>query len=284
MSVPVHFCIFVFHNHDNMLKFICLGSGSSGNSYFLFTADYGILIDAGIGIRNLRRLFHTNGLSLDQINAVFITHDHADHIKAVGNLANDYHLPVYATPLVHEGINRNYCVTSKLTPRNTYYIHKGESTELSNFIITPFEIPHDSSDNVGYSIQVNGVNFCLITDIGHITPEVEQYVSRANYLVLEANHDEDMLMMGPYPAYLKGRIRGDNGHLCNKDAGKLLAENMTENMRHVWLCHLSEENNHPELARKTVDSILHAHGIITGKDFQLDVLKRKTPSALYDLL
>lgn len=266
-----------------MLKFICLGSGSSGNCYFLFTANYGILIDAGIGIRNLRRLLQTNGLSLNQVNAVFITHDHADHIKAVGHLANDCHLPIYATSLVHEGINKNYCITSKLTPQHTRYIKKGETIQLADFRITPFEVPHDSSDNVGYSIQVGDTNFCLVTDIGHITPEVAQYVRKANYLVLEANHDEDMLMMGTYPAYLKGRIRGDKGHLCNKEAGKLLAENMTENMRHVWLCHLSEENNHPELARKTVDSTLRSYGIFVGKDLQLDVLKRKTPSALYEL-
>ena len=91
-----------------MLKFICLGSGSSGNSYFLFSENYGILIDAGIGIRTLKKHFHTYGLSLKQIKAVLITHDHADHIKAVGSLANEYGLPVYATELVHDGIKRNY--------------------------------------------------------------------------------------------------------------------------------------------------------------------------------
>lgn len=266
-----------------MLRFICLGSGSSGNSYFLFTERYGILIDAGIGIRTLKRHFQANGLSLKQINAVLITHDHADHIKAVGHLANDCHLPVYTTPLVHQGINRNYCVTSKLKPEQTLILQKEETFRLDDFEITAFDVPHDSSDNVGYSIQYKDVNFCLITDAGHIGERFATYISKANYLVLEANHDENMLMMGNYPAYLKGRISGDYGHLSNRNAAKVLAENMTEQLRHVWLCHVSEENNHPELARKTVDAHLRTFGIVAGKDFELDVLKRRIPSEIYKL-
>lgn len=266
-----------------MLKFICLGSGSSGNSYFLFTEQYGILIDAGIGVRTLKKKFQTAGLSLTQIKAVLVTHDHADHIKAVGPLANDYHLPVYATEQVHLGMERNYCMTTKLKPEHTKLLQKEETFTLGDFDITAFGVPHDSSDNVGYSIQCGDTNFCLITDAGHVNESIGAYISRANYLVLESNHDENMLMMGPYPAYLKGRISGGNGHLSNKNAAQALAENMTEKLRHVWLCHLSEENNHPELARKTVDAHLRSFGIIAGKDFRLDVLKRRISSEIYVL-
>ena len=147
-----------------MLKFICLGSGSSGNSYFLFSENYGILIDAGIGIRTLKKHFHTYGLSLKQIKAVLITHDHADHIKAVGSLANEYGLPVYATELVHDGIKRNYCANPKLKAENIHFLEKGQTLKLDRFEITPFDVPHDSTDNVGYSVQYGEVNFCLITD------------------------------------------------------------------------------------------------------------------------
>jgi phosphoribosyl 1,2-cyclic phosphodiesterase len=266
-----------------MLKFISLGSGSSGNSYFIFTENYGILIDAGVGIRTLKKHFHNNGLSLSQIKAVMITHDHADHIKSVGTLANDYNLPIYATSNVHEGIKRNYCVSVKPAAENVFVLEKGEPICLDEFCITPFEIPHDSSDNVGYSIQYGDINFCLITDCGHPTEYIGTYVSKANYLVLEANHDLDMLMMGPYPAHLKGRIRSGKGHLSNHETAKILTDYMTENLRHVWLCHLSEENNHPELARKTVDSHLRSFGIIAGKDFELEVLKRRVPSIIYEL-
>ena len=266
-----------------MLKFFCLGSGSSGNCYFLFTDDFGILIDAGIGIRNIKKYFRAYGLSLDQINAVLVTHDHADHIKAIGNLAKDYDLPVYATAEVHEGMNRNYCMTTKLDPVHTRYIVKEQSFRLGQFEITPFEVPHDSTDNVGFSITCGQVNFCLITDVGHISENIPPYIRKANYLVLEANHDEDMLMMGPYPAYLKGRIKSGVGHLSNKAAAEVLVQNATEDLRHLWLCHVSEENNHPELVRKTIDTTLSQYGIIVGKDFQMDVLKRRIPSEIYFL-
>ena len=266
-----------------MLKFICLGSGSSGNSYFLFSEHYGILIDAGIGIRVLKKHFSMNGLSLNRINAVLVTHDHADHIKSVGSLSNEYGLPVYATASVHEGIGRNYCVSPKIKKENIRIVRKGETFCMGGFEITSFDVPHDSADNVGYSIQYGDVNFCLITDAGHATDDFGTYILRANYLVLEANHDEDMLMMGPYPAHLKKRISGDFGHLSNKVAAELLGKYATERLCHVWLCHISEENNHPELVRKTVDAYLRSMGIVVGKDFMLDILKRRIPSDIYEL-
>ncbi len=266
-----------------MLKFVSLGSGSSGNCYFLFSENYGILIDAGIGIRTLKRYFHTCGLSLKQIKAVLITHDHTDHVKAVGSLAKEYGLPVYATRLVHDGIERNYHARPKLKEENIRLLQKGKTLKLDCFEITPFDVPHDSSDNVGYSVQYGETNFCLITDAGHVTEQFGGYVAKANYLVIEANHDEDMLTMGSYPAYLKERISGDHGHLSNKAAAELLAEHVTDRLRHVWLCHISEENNHPELARKTVDGRLRSIGLVAGKDFGLEVLKRNIPSVIYEL-
>ena len=266
-----------------MIDFLCLGSGSSGNCYFLKTANNGILIDAGINSRTIKKVLKEYGYSFEQIDAVFITHDHADHIKAVGYLANDIDKPVYATELVHIGINHNYCVTSKLTPEHQRIIHKGETTEIGDFSVTPFEVSHDSSDCVGYKIEAEGVTFCLVTDCGEVTPCVEQAISEANYLVLEANHEEAMLMNGPYPAYLKGRIRSSRGHLSNRQCAEALANHATPNLRQVWLCHLSEENNHPELARKTVDQVLRSCGIVPGVDFGLEVLKRKVPSGVYKL-
>ncbi len=266
-----------------MMKFISLGSGSSGNSYYLSTGSTSILIDAGVALRTMVRQFRELGIDADSLDAVFITHDHADHIKSVGNLANDYGRTVYATRPVHEGINRNYCVSSKLTPDHTQYVEKGVTVTIGDMNITPFPVPHDSSDCVGYRIEAHGLTFCLITDVGKVTPEIEAEVERANYLVLEANHDEDMLSMGPYPGYLKARIRSGKGHLSNKEAAHLLCEKATPRLSHVWLCHLSEENNHPELARKTVETILRGYGIVPGVDFQLDILKRKQASEVYEL-
>lgn len=266
-----------------MLKFISFGSGSSGNCYFLFTETDGLMIDTGVGIRTLKKEFKDYGLSISSVHNVLITHDHADHIKSVGSISHDYKLPVYTTQKVHQGIIRNYCVQRKVSEELTRYVEKGKKIKIGEFDVTPFGVPHDSTDNVGYCIECGGVTFCIITDAGKITDEIKPFIGRANYLVMEANHDEEMLNNGPYPQYLKTRILGDNGHLSNKNCGKALAENMTEKLHAVWLCHLSEENNHPELARKTIESILRSYGIIAGKDIMLEVLKRKLPTGIYEL-
>ncbi len=267
-----------------MLKFQCLGSGSSGNAYLLWNEQTAILLDAGITYRELRHGLHAAGLSPDRMAAVFITHDHADHIKSVSKLAHEHGLKIYSTELVHEGIARNYCVSPKLSAASKVFIEKDRTVEIGSMHITPFAVPHDSNDCVGYRVEADGVRFCLITDIGHVTDRVKAEVAEANYLVLESNHDKEMLAQGPYPAYLKGRIAGPTGHLSNTEAGELLAGASSPGLCHVWLCHLSEENNHPELARKTVDSILRGYGIVAGADFELDVLRRKVPSDIYELL
>ena len=266
-----------------MLRFISFGSGSSGNCYYLFTETDGLIIDIGVGIRSLKKQFRDYGLSLSSIHYVLITHDHADHIKSVGSISHECHLPIYATKNVHDGIDRNYCVTRKLTSDMKRMLTPGEALQLGCFRVTPFNVPHDATENVGYQIEADGVTFCIITDAGSVTDEMRTYISKADYLVLEANHDEEMLMQGPYPQHLKDRILSSTGHLSNKNCAQALAENMSENLKQVWLCHLSEENNHPELARKTVESILRSYGIIVGKDLQLEVLKRKTPTGIFNL-
>lgn len=265
------------------MKFICFGSGSSGNCYYLFTETEGLFIDAGIGVRTLKKYFRNYGLSMSSAKYILLTHDHADHVKSVGSLSHDYTLPVYSTAEVHLGVVQNYCVNKKIDPSLVRHIEKGSTVEIGTFRVTSFAIPHDSRDCVGYSICCDGVNFCIITDAGEITDEMKTYIRNANYLVIEANHDEEMLLNGPYPEHLKRRILSTNGHLSNKTCAQALVENATANLKHVWLCHLSEENNHPELARKTIDNILRSYGIVPGKDFLMDVLKRKTPSNIVEL-
>ncbi len=266
-----------------MLRFISFGSGSSGNCSFLFTESDGLVIDAGVGIRTLKKHLRDYGLSLTRVRHILITHDHADHIKSVGSLSHDQHLPVYATMTVHHGIDRNYCVARKVEQVNRKYIEPGVTMQIGEFIVTPFSVPHDSRDNVGYMIEAEGVRFCIMTDVGHVTDEMAQFISRANYLVIEANHDREMLLHGPYPDHLKRRITSGTGHLSNNLCGEAIAKHATQDLRYVWLCHLSEENNHPELARKTVEAVLRSYGIVAGKDFQLGVLKRTMPTGIFDL-
>ena len=282
--IRIFFANFAGKITNKMLRFISFGSGSSGNSYYLYTETDSILIDVGVGIRALKKHFHNYGLRFEDVHHIFITHDHAGHVKSVGSLSTDYHLPVYATRKIHVGIERNYCVRKKIAPNHVHVIEKGVPLNVGEFKVTPFGVPHDSTDNVGYFVECEGVTFCLITDVGHITEEMHDFIGRSNYLVIEANHSEEMLQQGHYPQYLKDRILGPNGHLSNVACGQALADYASPALRHVWLCHLSEENNHPELARKTVEQILRSKGIVVGKDFELEVLRRKTPSEIYKLV
>lgn len=266
-----------------MLKFISLGSGSSGNCYYLQTDNDAMLIDAGVGIRAVKSHLHDYGLNLNSVKHIMVTHDHADHIKAVGVISSEYNIPVYATREVHVGIQRNYCVPKKIPSENCRLIEKDVRMKIGDFYVTPFAVPHDSSGNVGFRIEAEGVVFCLMTDVGHVTEQMQQYIGEANYLVIEANYDTEMLHGGAYPAHLKSRIDGPTGHLSNRACGEALANHATANLKHVWLCHLSEENNHPVLALKTIEQTLRSYGIVMGKDFVVEDLKRKTPSELYEL-
>ena len=262
------------------IYFMSLSSGSSGNCYYLGTDEHAILIDAGIPVKQIKGYLKDVGIQFEKIMAVFVTHDHADHIKALGSLGEKCAIPVYATRDTHEGINNNYCMTEKLCS-SVRYIEKEVPLKFHDFVITPFEVPHDGTDNVGYRIEVDGKVFCFVTDLGHITETVSKYILQANYLIMEANYDEDMLRMGKYPQFLKDRITSPKGHLSNKTTAKFLAENIHPGLKNIWLCHLSGENNHPEIAYKTVEYQLRGVGVIPGKDVGLCALKRTTPSELY---
>ncbi|MCD8177995.1 MAG: MBL fold metallo-hydrolase [Tannerellaceae bacterium] len=263
------------------VSFFSLASGSSGNCYYLGTPDYGMLIDAGIGLRTIRKVLKDRSIDLSRIMAVLITHDHADHIKTVGCLGERCAIPVYATETVHMGINRSRYVEDKLNASQRI-IQKEIPFTIRDFLITAFEVPHDSSDNVGYYIQFGRHKFTLITDVGHVTDTVRKYMALANHLVLEANYDEEMLRFGSYPHFLKERVASSTGHLSNREAAELLATHYQPHLKNVWLCHLSRDNNHPELAYKTVDIRLFQEGIRVGKDINLTALKRTTPSDIYD--
>ncbi|NDV78676.1 MBL fold metallo-hydrolase [Dysgonomonas sp. 511] len=264
---------------DYQYKFFSLGSGSSGNCYYLGTRDYGILIDAGIGIRNVQKALREYGVSFDKIMAVLITHDHADHIKTVGCFGDKYNIPVYATQSVHEGILRNKAVQASLL-QSRRVIEKEVPFSIRDFSITAFDVPHDSIGNVGYHIRLGHHTFVLITDIGCITDKVKSYASQANHLVIEANYDEYMLQAGRYPYYLKERIKNGMGHLSNKLSAEFIADIYHEKMQNIWLCHLSQDNNHPDLAFKTVEQALIGKGVSVGKSVRLETLSRHKVSGL----
>jgi Metal-dependent hydrolases of the beta-lactamase superfamily I len=262
------------------VSFLSLASGSSGNCYYLGTSEYGILIDAGISVRSIKKILKDKEIDFDKIVAVLVTHDHGDHIKTVGCLGEKYNLPIYSTERVHDGIDRSRFVEETLF-QSRKIIEKEIPFMIRDFRIEAFEVPHDSSDNVGYMIQFENQRFTIATDVGNITEMVARYLCMANHLVLEANYDDEMLRFGSYPDFLKERVAGNTGHLSNQQAAEFLATHYSPAWKSIWLCHLSRENNHPELVYKTVDFRLLQEGIRTGKDLKLTVLKRMTPSDVY---
>lgn len=261
-------------------KVLSLSSGSSGNCYYIGTSDYGILIDAGIGVRTIRKYLREHGVALETIMGVLITHDHTDHIKSVSALACKMHIPIYTTESIHNGIERNRFCHEKIRGGSRKVIDKRESFSIKDFQITAFEVPHDSIENVGYQIKVNGHTIVLATDIGRITDEISHYAKTANHLIFESNYDEHMLQTGRYPDILKRRIVSGNGHLSNVAAGEFLADIFTSGLDEIWLCHLSNDNNHPEIAYKTVEAKFTDKGIKVGEDVILKTLSRGKPSGM----
>jgi phosphoribosyl 1,2-cyclic phosphodiesterase len=259
------------------LRFFSMGSGSSGNCYYVGTGEYGFLIDAGVGIRTIKKAMKDNDLSLDNIWGIFITHDHTDHIKTVGVLGEKYNKPVYLTHEMHNGINRNFRVTEKLCGCCKYF-YKGEQISIRDFKIQSFPVSHDASDCVGYSITYGKQYFVIATDLGFINKEAADHIFKANYLVLETNYDENMLKNGPYPYPLKQRVHSHLGHLSNDHAARFLADNPCEKLSHLFLCHLSQENNTPEIAVDTIRSALDEKGI---KLELIHPLERVQPSRLF---
>jgi phosphoribosyl 1,2-cyclic phosphodiesterase len=263
---------------SDRFSFFSLSSGSCGNCCYLGNSYYGILIDVGLGPRVIKKRLAEHGVELSSIMAILITHDHYDHIKSVGQLGGKMHIPVYATYEVHKAIRNNPIINHNLNG-SSKYIEKGKTFKIEDFHITPFAVPHDSRDNVGYYIEFDGHKLTLATDVGSITDEVAHYISKANHLIIESNYDEEMLKNGSYPIHLKERITCGTGHLSNRQTADFLANNFSSHFRNIWLCHLSGDNNNPELAYKTISDTLTKKGINIDGDVELHVLKRNVLSA-----
>ena len=266
-----------------MLHFFSLGSGSCGNCYYISDGEIAILIDAGVGIRRFKRNMRDYGIKVSNIKAILITHDHADHIKAVGHISNEINVPVYTTETIHNSIKNNFNAIRKINNEHIRHIEELSPFNIGSFKITAYKIPHDSTENVAYKIEHEGKTFSIMTDVGAPTENVNNIITQSNYLVIEANYDDVMLRNGKYPQHLKERITCGTGHMSNKQTADTLAQNFHEGLSHIWLCHLSEENNHPDLARKTIEFHLRGYGLIEGTDYNLTVLKRKIPTGPFEL-
>ena len=225
------------------MKLSVYASGSSGNCLLLSSGSTHILIDAGISKRRIEGSLAQSGLSMREIGGVLITHEHSDHISGLKMLLKYYALPVYAPRTVANRLRG--CL-----PEAEPYLHVipvNESFTIGDLTVTAFHTPHDTDESVGYRVQSGGV-FALATDMGHVTEEVLNALSGADAVLIESNHDEEMLRYGPYPVYLKRRILSDSGHLSNACCAELARALALGGTKQIILGHLSRENNSPALA------------------------------------
>ena len=277
-----------------MMKFLSLSSGSCGNCYLLTDGDEGIAIDAGVSLRTLKKILQGYGLGPDSFQAVLVTHDHVDHIGHLGSWCKHLGKPVYSTPTIHGALAVHTFTRDWIAPCRKF-LDEGETVlhlkpgmaEEDCPRVRYFVVPHDATQTVGYFIKWKGRRFFLMTDAGRVTGEAIEYASSADTVVIESNYDMDMLIFGPYPHDLKMRICKGNGHLSNDDCAAAVRKFWHSGLKNIFLCHLSENNNTPDLAFEAsldaLESIVCGDGI-TAKDLTaLCTLPRRQPSALFDI-
>ncbi|MCD8089386.1 MAG: MBL fold metallo-hydrolase [Clostridiales bacterium] len=262
------------------MEFATIASGSSGNCIYVGTENTKILIDAGISGKSICAGLDQIGVRGEDIDALFITHEHDDHIKGAGIFSRKYGTPIYATCGTWCGGEYKM---GKLNPLLRNAVSHDENIIINDLCVKPFNIPHDANEPVGYNISTDKFKVTVATDIGHVTKTVMDNLAGSNVLLLESNHDVDMLKNGSYPEMLKRRIYGDKGHLSNETAGKLLACVMSGRLSYVRLGHLSIENNTERLAYETVCSILNNYKIKVGTYLDVAVAKRQGVSEIIEL-
>ena len=253
------------------MKFCTLASGSSGNCVYVAHGATGILIDVGISMTRIRKSLAALGGELAMLDAIFITHDHIDHIRALKMLAKYYNIPIFATWETYCGIVRQFPELNGAVN----ILSCASPITVGEVEVVSFPTPHDAPGSVGYRVNAEGGSFAVVTDVGYITQIIYDAVRGVDAIVLEANHDVDMLLTGPYPYYLKQRILSRYGHLSNVDCGQFAASLADTGTKTVVLAHLSAENNTPELADNTVRRALG------GADVTLDVAPRSETSKVY---
>jgi phosphoribosyl 1,2-cyclic phosphodiesterase len=231
-----------------MLYIASLNSGSNGNCYYVGNSDEAILVDAGLSCRETEKRMKRAGLSLQKVKAIFISHEHSDHIRGVEVIAKKFRIPVYIT--AETFLASNLVLEDPLLKLFRTF----DTISVGGLTITPFAKEHDASDPHSFTVEGNGVTIGIFTDIGTACENVVRHFRRCHAIFLEANYDEEMLEKGAYPFYLKKRIRSDKGHLSNLQALELFRRHRPEFMSHILLSHLSKDNNHPDLARELFQS------------------------------
>ena len=248
-----------------------LCSSSKGNATYIGDRGNGILIDAGLSLRQFHRQLSLGGVEWSAIRAIFITHEHSDHIKGLTAIAQALRVPIYGSRETLETL-----IEKDLIPaHSTVYEIRQKTAEIAGLSVTAFHTPHDSVHSLGYRIQFDcGKTACLCTDLGHITDEVFSHLCGSDFILLESNYDRNLLAVGPYPYFLKQRIISDTGHLSNSECADTILRLFNAGTAKFTLGHLSEQNNRPELAFAESLERLSKTGAVLNEDYILTIAKR----------
>ena len=251
-----------------MTKFLSLYSSSSGNSILISNDDTNVLIDAGVSAAKISASLNEAGIDPETIDAIFVTHEHSDHISGIRVLSKKYNIPVYANALTMEGVLKN---APSLAPGLAHIISAPGVYDIRSMRIKPFITPHDSAASFGYVIESDDKKYAVATDTGCITKAMLSALAGCEAVIIEANHDIKMLNEGTYPYPLKRRILSDAGHLSNEKCAWLATQLAIWGTKRILLGHLSKENNTPQKAFECVKDSLEANGFKVGSDVILKV-------------
>ena len=260
------------------MKIRSIASGSSGNCIYLETESTRILIDAGYSGRQIEGLLKQAQIDPRKLDAIFVTHEHLDHIQGVGVLSRRFHLPIYANRKTWEAMAKKL---GKITPAHRFIFKNKQRFAFKDLEIYPFPVHHDAADPVGYSFVYQDEKASIVTDTGILDQGIMDAVQGSDIYYFEANHDVGMVLEGPYPQLLKERILSDQGHLSNQQAGLALSDLLRGEDEVVLLAHMSVVNNNIRVCEDTVYSTLMKEGIDPQNHMKVLVAPRLAPSALY---
>jgi len=264
------------------LYYCSLASGSSGNCHFISSKKAKILLDAGMSRKYIRDSLEAIGENIEDIDGIFITHEHSDHIKGLKVILKNYDIIVHMSERVFENIKDKFREEDLC---KIEFISSDEELVIKDIKIKSFKTSHDSVDPMGYNFLYKDKKLSIVTDVGIMTDEIIESLRNSNFLVIESNHDVNMLMYGAYPFYLKKRILSEVGHLSNDAAAETVYEIFKDGkLKNVVLAHLSKENNVPELAHLTVQRYLESMNVSISKDLNLDLTYRDKVSKLYRIV
>lgn len=253
-----------------------LGSGSGGNCTYVATQNTAVLVDLGFGRRSLRRRLHQAGIGDHPIHAILLTHGHSDHIKGVLPFLSKHCVTVY----MNQGTRSE--VPGLQSIDRWEYFSSGSTFSVGDLEILAFEVSHDATEPVGFRFSARGVQGALATDLGELTPKVTQHLSACDWLALESNHDVEMLKIGPYPLPLKQRVLSNQGHLSNQELSRFLSSSFDGRAAHLFLAHLSRQNNHPQVALDSASRALAEHCPLFSPTCAVHLTHQSMPSIALD--